>query len=362
EPAYVELHAEVRDELWKIMWEVEDLAKQHFSFAIPANKVDERFSKMCTEYMTPELQLIVDCVAVGGPNAEEGWKELFVDPELRQALVCGIVGNVIVEQVFKTLVFGANDVQKKVVHEIHEKTKNEDSFDRTRAYANAIKQFLPASTLPTLFSTHIQTLTLRLYTLLLPLLTLSHGTPPSIPKRPSPTHTTLSQQTLDTTISSLFSLLTRAACLSIALRLDSSSVYHFPQTPKDGCYASSNMECFNNTTMACTNPKSRAWPAAVPPAERQRALDDAPLIRITCMDACHVYRRGGWEGEESDPGWKELGIRSRQLTQAWVACRWGRSRCWERGQKADRREVHGEKWAEPGFVEFRDVVEGEKRR
>lgn len=127
EPAYVELHAEVRDELWKIMWEVEDLAKQHFSFAIPANKVDERFSKMCTEYMTPELQLIVDCVAVGGPNAEEGWKELFVDPELRQALVCGIVGNVIVEQVFKTLVFGANDVQKKVVHEIHEKTKNEDS-------------------------------------------------------------------------------------------------------------------------------------------------------------------------------------------------------------------------------------------
>jgi len=52
-----------------------------------------------------------------------------------------------------------------------------------------------------------------------------------------------------------------------------------------------------------------------------------------------------------------MGFRSRRLTQAWVACRWSRKRKWVKGEPADKKEIRGVKWVEPGFVEFRNVVE-----
>ena len=41
---------------------------------------------------------------------------------------------------------------------------------------------------------------------------------------------------------------------------------------------------------------------------------------------------------------------------AGVACRWGRKRRWVKGEPANK-EIHGVKWVELGFVEFRNVVE-----
>lgn len=51
-----------------------------------------------------------------------------------------------------------------------------------------------------------------------------------------------------------------------------------------------------------------------------------------------------------------MGFRSRRLTQAWVACRWGRKRRRVKGEPANK-GIHGVKWVEPGFVEFRNIVE-----
>jgi hypothetical protein len=65
-------------------------------------------------------------LGVGGPGAAGGWKELFVDKELRQALVCGVIGNVLVEQVFTSLLFGATVEQREKVHRIQADHKSAD--------------------------------------------------------------------------------------------------------------------------------------------------------------------------------------------------------------------------------------------
>ena len=73
------------------------------------------------------------------------------------------------------------------------------------------------------------------------------------------------------------------------------------------------------------------------------------------MDGCTAYRQGGWL-TFGQPEWKKVGFRSRRLTQVWVACRWGRKRRWVKGEPANK-EIHGVKWVEPGFVDFRNIVE-----
>jgi hypothetical protein len=78
-------------------------------------------------------------------------------------------------------------------------------------------------------------------------------------------------------------------------------------------------------------------------------------VKIVCMDGYTACRQGRWL-TFGQPEWKKIGFRSRRLTQAWVACRWGRKRKWVKGKPADK-EIHGVKWVEPGFAEFRNVVE-----
>jgi len=124
EPAYVERDAEVRDELWRITDRIEKFAKEHFAFDIP-NNTDKKFRKWCSS-MSINLKLIVGCIGAGGPGGASGWKELFVDKELRQALVCGVVGNVLVEQVFASLLFGATVEQREEVHRVQADHKSTD--------------------------------------------------------------------------------------------------------------------------------------------------------------------------------------------------------------------------------------------
>ena len=83
----------------------------------------------------------------------------------------------------------------------------------------------------------------------------------------------------------------------------------------------------------------RTWAASEDPAEKKRAQRDEPLVRIVCMDGRTAHRQGGWLAF-GQPEWKKIGFRSRRLTQAWVACRWGRKRKWVKGKPADK-EIQG---------------------
>lgn len=132
------------------------------------------------------------------------------------------------------------------------------------------------------------------------------------------------------------------------------------------------MECFNDEEMQLQHPRTPDDSALLPKeekrrrkglseAEKRRRGNDNPLTRITIMRGVTAYRLGGWETAEStarkrvfEEGGEGKGVRVRILTHAWVYCRWGRARRFEKGREVDDgEEVHGEGYK--GFVEFRDV-------
>lgn len=130
--------------------------------------------------------------------------------------------------------------------------------------------------------------------------------------------------------------------------------------------------------MEKSHPRSAAtvWPAGTTEEERRRAQGDEALHQILLMNGMTAYRRGGWEDWKAskpryvggrkwkgrvyaEKGDEMRGFRARVLAHGWVYCRWGRGRNFTEGRRDDRVEVHGvANWREPGFVEFREVVEG----
>lgn len=121
------------------------------------------------------------------------------------------------------------------------------------------------------------------------------------------------------------------------MRLNPDTVYYFAPTSKDDWYDPQAMECFNMKTMEASHPQKRTWAASEDPAEK-RAQGDEPLVKIVCMDRCTAYRQGGWL-TFGQPECK-IEFRNRRLTQAWVACRWGRKRKWVKGKPVDK-EIQG---------------------
>jgi hypothetical protein len=158
-------------------------------------------------------------------------------------------------------------------------------------------------------------------------------------------------------VSGLFQIVAHAGIISVLMRQEGDAVYYWVPTLKDDRYDSDTMECFNWQTMLHSNPKGEKFQRlkGKSDAEKIREKGDIGLVRVNCMNGCTVYRRGGWVDQ---PEYKDMGIRSRNLTQNWVLCRWGRQRQWTRGEKSDVPAVHGsENWKELGFMEFREVAE-----
>lgn len=81
---------------------------------------------MCSS-ISINLKLIVGYISAGGHGGAGGWKELFVDKELQQALVYGVIGNVLMEQVFASLLFGATAEQRERVHGVQADHKSANS-------------------------------------------------------------------------------------------------------------------------------------------------------------------------------------------------------------------------------------------
>jgi len=106
-PPYVVLDIEVRDEIWRIMNMIENFARDYFGFEMPANGELRVYSAL--EDIQPETASLIQRIASVGPAGVEGWHSLFFDQRKRRVLVCGILGNVVVEQVFKHLFFGGNE-------------------------------------------------------------------------------------------------------------------------------------------------------------------------------------------------------------------------------------------------------------
>ncbi|KAF1354435.1 hypothetical protein EJ07DRAFT_133204 [Lizonia empirigonia] len=333
EPAYVCCDTEIRDGVWKMMDQIEDFAKVHFDFT-----VDETRLRPALESLAKETVKIIGCVASGGPAGARGWEDLFLTADKRQALVCAIIGNVVVEQVFQHMFFGGTEAQIKEMAAIQFEHRHKDGFDRNKLYANKIRTFLtsppnkgkapatqPTSTLhlPPNFAAHINHTTAALYTHLKPLFTLDPLHAPATP----PTHA----------IPLLHAIVIQAALLSLHMRLDAHTAYHLSSVFKEQPLTPP-MECVNHTTMTATRPHT--------------TTTDTPVVQISLLPALTAYRLGGWD---ATPTPIPTGLRARALTQAWVFCRWGVPRAWARGRPADDKAAHGKLW-EGGFVEFGHVL------
>jgi len=123
EPEYAYRDIEIRDTMWQIMDKLECFARVYFGQEIARNK--KELEKVFRE-MEPETVKVIGCVASGGPGGENGWRELFWDERKRGALVCAIIGNVLVEQVFQHACFGADEELLKELREIQEEMQDED--------------------------------------------------------------------------------------------------------------------------------------------------------------------------------------------------------------------------------------------
>jgi hypothetical protein len=122
EPEYACRDIEIRDGVWKMMDQIKAFAKEHFRFEFK----DKKRLRAAFESMPKETVTIIGCVASGGPAGASGWEDLFVDSDKRQALVCAIIGNVLVEQVFQHMFFGGTAEQIKEVAEIQHTQRNHD--------------------------------------------------------------------------------------------------------------------------------------------------------------------------------------------------------------------------------------------
>lgn len=77
----------------------------------------------------PELISYVGCIAIGGPNGREGWRELIENVNLRKALVFGIVSRAVQEHVLSSLCFGASySLTKKLLSMEAAQVQEDGSF------------------------------------------------------------------------------------------------------------------------------------------------------------------------------------------------------------------------------------------
>lgn len=116
--SYLHQYNDLYDGVHELQEKIEELAR-----SFTGGKVDSQaFTKEdwlldLDENMSPELQRYVGFLAVGGPCGVAGWEEVFLNTELRVALVAAIVWKALKEHVFEALWFGAS---RRVNQELEE--------------------------------------------------------------------------------------------------------------------------------------------------------------------------------------------------------------------------------------------------
>jgi len=162
EPDYAFRDAEIRDGLWSLMSSVEDFSKKYFPSGAHASHttssmfkdtngdgnenengdengdgdgdgdwdVDVFINKDWFSTLPPETAKLINCVASGRPSGLWGWHDLFVNTEKMQALVCGMIGNVLSEQVLQHEFFGGGEEGVGAVRGVQREGKDLDGeFD-----------------------------------------------------------------------------------------------------------------------------------------------------------------------------------------------------------------------------------------
>lgn len=345
EMPYLSSDKEITD-LFNDLWNsIDTLSRNYFSDVIPDAERQEWLGSI-PKRLNPEraedreFVHLVAQITVGGPCGIGSWEQIFLEPELRRGLVCGIIWRKLQGEVFDKMLFGGTDSQDKELLEL-EKSMAEDSdgkslvpmiswsltnittgFMRTRARGLKVRQMLGCPVFADRYTNltgegeyphgldkACQTVTKQLHGL------LSYFTPPNN-----------SPQVL----AALEEITCKAALISYLLRLDTETIYYFPFIEKDSCFRDHDVE--ENVTYFSNEHQDWLWSAknradkTVPHPQYglteekvKRIHSYDPLIRIICSGAVETYRKGGWRPEDADKG-----VRKRTLFPARVILRWGR--------------------------------------
>ncbi|TLD38858.1 Chitin synthase 8 [Venturia nashicola] len=315
--------------LFNDLWSsVDFLSRNYFSDVIP-DAEKQKWLKSIPKRLHPKRALdcdFVDLVAqitVRGPCGIGSWEQIFLEPDLRRGLICGIVWKKLNLEVFDKMLFGGTNSQEKELLELEKSmAEHSDGFMRTRARGLRVREMLdylnPADHYITLDSKHnlprdlgkaCQTVTKQLRGLLSCL----------IPPTSSPQ-----------ILTALEEITCKAALLSYRIRLDTETIYYFPFIEKDSRphfnHAEENITYFSAEHKEWLwSPENRADKTVACPQNGlteekvKRICSYDPVIRIICSGAVETYRKGGWRPEDT-----QKGVRKRTVFPARAIFRWGR--------------------------------------
>ncbi|KAK4193471.1 hypothetical protein QBC35DRAFT_458520 [Podospora australis] len=105
-------------------------------------------------------------------NFVGGWNKLLSDPRRRQYLVTGILAKVFETQIWDDLFFGANDITKAMLKTQDEALLGLEGYLRTELRSQSIRAALGKEEVPPFFWHRVDTISLQITELLLPLVKL----------------------------------------------------------------------------------------------------------------------------------------------------------------------------------------------
>ncbi|KAF2450560.1 hypothetical protein P171DRAFT_479643 [Karstenula rhodostoma CBS 690.94] len=346
EPVYAIRDVEVRDMMWQVQDGIEEVAA-FFQGTLPLVWGKEKSKTLTRIYpdRDPSTSRVLKGVVGMGWEDEEEWHDIFAGDEKRRALVCGIIGNVLIEQVFKHPFFGGDKPTIDTLFRIQRELRDEDAFARKHDSAWLLSSNLigqnpnknpnePKSILhpPKNFTTHVDVVVTALDTHLRPLLLKLCTFNARSKERTARVHWSF--------IEALTRLVGTAGLLSLQVAVDPFTVYYHVPLANGDRFSHALHEAFNHEEMERSHPRNPETAFASEEA-RKRASNDEAVISMVLMNGLTAYRAGGWEAPESDPGWDGEGFvgrvyaregnggrghRERVLAHGWVFCKWGRAR------------------------------------
>ena len=104
----------VRPGLESLKGQIKRFANEFYMFKTAASGRNLLVKGMIQK-MSPELRRYVGCIAHGKAKGVEGWMNILCTSTTRRVLLAGIIGRVLVEHVFMSLYFGADEDQMEVI-------------------------------------------------------------------------------------------------------------------------------------------------------------------------------------------------------------------------------------------------------
>ncbi|RMZ32951.1 hypothetical protein D0859_02907 [Hortaea werneckii] len=221
----------------------------------------------------------VGCLALGGPDGTDSWKQLLQSSGTHKALIFGVVARALKEHVFGALWFGATPQQERELNKTQEDLLDKDGRDTSLYQPTVLKIDKEAQNQLTKAK---DKLLLQLQQLLLPIVSVSTGK-----KRDS----------ADMRLNDLAAIIALAADLSRWMRQLDEVVYYWPPTFKDEEFEPGRMECVNLRQMLDESPyqkldiQGRMRPRLQPGQEHRNEA----IVRVVCFPGLVAYRQGGGE-------------------------------------------------------------------